>query len=270
MKKMTLLPQLTEKTRVILAILTIFTTSCIQMEEQNTISLSKRQATLSPIRLAILDDLSGSSNVNGIAHLEPENIKEAVKKLAGLDVSIEIGFGIITEDSKQPLDRLFIPDPLMRKPIEDSSDNIFEVLESTRIYKDNLKVYDRIIEERLNMVGKILNELLTTMDHLLNPEQKQFPKTDVVGALNRANSFLCEPELGDVSKKYCLINGDLLDNVGKRFNASQCLDINYLSINGMGGGGILDSLGIDYKRFESFNSAIQYIIDKHNHIIKQI
>ncbi|MDR7442890.1 MAG: hypothetical protein QN153_12130 [Armatimonadota bacterium] len=201
-----------------------------------------------PLRLCVMQDLSGSIRRTRTVVLTPEDLRalaEVVKARTG-----ELGFGIIGERSDQPLERLPLLEPPPEPPGRPPTNPLLQEAwrRRKRHYDEALEAYDRRVQQRVEAFVQAAGERL---------QRPKAPVTDVCGAIRRCDLMLAEPFPGPVENVMVLIT-DGLHNV----RSSPCPEAlaskaRVLLVNGEGTLGVVQRY--NPIRFESPGAVLRFL-----------
>jgi hypothetical protein len=207
-----------------------------------------------PLKVAVLADRQDDFT-NSLVLGEYYILQRWMEKTGGI-----IGYASITENSSQTrIHRLEIEKnkavPFFKSRSKESplSEDLKNLYRHDSIHKNSWG-------ENLN---RFLNELINISETLISGEIHS-PNIDIVGIVNRAITFLCEEEVSTTYSKYLVIYSEMEDNVGNEFSGLPC-EISVLVINSSATSMLGEKLGINYLVFESFSSALNYIVEKEAH-----
>jgi len=207
-----------------------------------------------PIRICLVQDLSGSIEQTGIRRMN----REALEALVALvqSRSGELAFGLIRETSNRPLERLRIdelppaapkmpPEPknlLMRRSWQEQVEALQQQYEATR------KAYEERIAPR---VEAFLQRAVAML------QGATAKRTDVCGAIRRCDVFLAEmyPEKADA---FMMLITDGLHSV----RSSRCPDqlsskAQVVLVTGGDSAGVVERYGP--LRFEAVEAAVEFL-----------
>jgi hypothetical protein len=167
----------------------------------------------------------------------------------------ELTYGTVAADSNRVLHRLSIaPGPVA--PVRPSTDgNPFAAREAMHVYRTAAATYDtqqRVwqadVDARIAAFRSDVEPLLA-----LPPDAR---RSDVLGAVERADLFLAELAPGARRASYLLLISDGIDNVHRPFAGLQS-HASLLIVNGVGSVGSLENL--KPLRFESIEPTLRYL-----------
>ena len=232
----------------------------VYMPQDDVLALSQLYASgSSPVlKIVVLQDKSGSTSEN----LTPQLTLAEIEYFVGL-IAInggEFAIAFIDERSDEPMHRLFLDPPPALPEEPEKATNPFSDRKSRSEFREKQAQYEldrREWEARSrDAIDRFKREV---EDRLEAPSNAQ--KTDVLGALLRAEYFLNEPEAASQeSFKVLIVISDAQDNVAAHAIPST-LDsgAQLILINGTDSLGALEVL--KPLRFESISSAMRYLRD---------
>ncbi len=236
---------------VIIMWATLLTTACAKHGQAVTTSSSEQVCT--PVRIAVIQDNTGSINWTGTPTLTLADFEPLVQRLQCCGG--EFGFGLITEKSSRGLLRLVIGPPPI-KPEEPSKEgNPYKVAERWDSYKKTIAEFNKKNEEwREDSERKIARFKEDAGIILRNSTLAK--RSDVWEAIRRVNLFLSEDisAWGQEPLAYAILITDGMDNVGKERVTS--IPGKLILVNG--NIGALE--GLHPLRFESVGSAVRFVM----------
>jgi hypothetical protein len=212
-------------------------------------------AELRPLRVAVLLDQTGSTTSTRVPRLEPADFSDLLDRV--LMSGGEIAVGAIRDRSNRPLLRCRVeqkPERRAQAPAEKM--NPFLKQKLMRTY-----VLDKSKEDQIEAAWK---EQAQTQVEIFREKLREVldaplaGRTDVNGAVLRADLFLAEPDDGwrQPTFRFALFHSDGMDNVREPV-ASMRSGATVLVVNGSASLGALSAL--KPVAFESFGAAIRYI-----------
>lgn len=221
--------------------------------EDATSSISEK--VLTPIKIAIFLDDTGSVKSSRIEPLSPEDFQILIDLLHC--TGGEMAFGFIRDESNRPLLRLHMDSPPIapRKPSHEG--NPFEVAERTNEYQIKLKTYLEQMELWKSEMEKRTAIFLNELKNLL-ANRAYAKRTDMWGAVAKAELFLCEDELiwNRVPKKYAIFITDGLDNIRKREVPIKS-GAKVILVNGIASSGVFNKT--EHIHFESVKACFSFV-----------
>ena len=227
--------------------------------QESTLEAEEADVCNRPVKVVFQQDKTGSATEHytpqfALADLEP--LFDGLQRCGG-----ELAVGLINQQSNRTLTRLFLPEPSLNAPPRKPSENgnPFYVKEAMAAYEDSLTVY----QQEQNLLARESQARIDTFKARAATLLESAPdakRTDVWGAVRRAELLLAEPDHGwtQPPQKYMVIISDALDNakappveVPLKSGATVVL------VNGAPTLGSLEAL--EPVRFESISSAIRYI-----------
>ncbi len=209
-----------------------------------------------PVKVAIVADQSGSRNWTRTPSVRPDDLMVLIELLQGRGG--EIGLGLIRDDSNRSLVRLWIEPPPAAPKQPDQNTNPFVLLEERSRYEQQMERYTRSFEMWRQDSGARTKTFLAAVEPLLDPAV-QSPRSDVWGALRRADMFLAEDRTawGGSASCWVVLITDGEDNVSEpvTFLASNA---RLLVVNGSGSAGKLARLQL--LLFESLDAALRHLV----------
>ncbi|HSK73470.1 MAG TPA: hypothetical protein VK892_17360 [Pyrinomonadaceae bacterium] len=211
---------------------------------------------VSPIKVALLLDKSGSANVTRTNQPSFEDLQPVVDrlKLAGG----EFALGLVTDNSNKSLLRLRIEPPPVEpaKPADegDAEKIAAEYDEFRQAQSDYLRLLSEWKTETENRVSKFSSD---ATELLKTPADAK--KTDVFNALNRVDLALAEKDrvFSEDVKKVIILNSDAQDNVKAKLNKLNS-GAKLIVVNGIGSVGSLKDLNPEL--FESLETAVNQVV----------
>lgn len=220
----------------------------------STLTQSK-PVRLPPIKVALFFDKSGSSGKNRVAQTDPQYLEpliEVLRRNGG-----ELRLGLITDESNHTLVPLRIDSPPLPPEKPPAEGNVFEEVERVSAYQKRVAEFESkkiAWQEKTDVqIRSFFQEVGPLLEKAPNAR-----RSDVFGALHRAELFLSEPDLGwsQPTLRYVVLVSDGEDNVKKKFEGFKS-GAQLLLINGAGTVGSLE-----YQkpiRFESIDAAFRFI-----------
>ena len=205
---------------------------------------------LQPVSLAIgiVNDISGSYRLNP----ESLNFDMLFKTAPYCQGRVVFGYTHINEDSYDPIVRYnYIP--LLQTEMLKSNDKTNAWIESEKRKPDNI-IYNHVNNfiDSLNMASFTL--FSDKVAQKLNRTTAK--RTDVVFALRRASSFLCE---FSECPRILVVCSDFKDTYGRSMNLDSSITLFVIGSNVLAKD-VKKSTGIaDYRLFESYEEAFNYI-----------
>jgi hypothetical protein len=170
----------------------------------------------------------------------------------------EIGLGLIRDDSNRSLVRLWIDPPPQAPPPLDMNGNPFFLLEERSRYEQQTERYRLSRETWQQESGTRVKAFLAAIDPVLGPT-RQSMRSDVWGALRRADAFLAEDRAawGGSASCWAVLITDGEDNVSEPV-ASLASNARLLVVSGSGFAGKLARL--QPIQFESVDGALRHLV----------
>lgn len=236
--------------------LSLVLASCGRQTGPQTAPTASRAMVPPPVKVAILQDKTGSASETRTEQVGPDDLKpliELLRRTGG-----ELGVGLIRDHSNRPLLRLPIPQPPLRPAAPAEGGNPFEYQKELAAYQQQLARYE---EQRRQWGQEVEPEIQRFLGdlRLLLEGGADAQRTDIWGAVLRADLFLDEPDnsWGQPTHRYAIFVTDGLDNV-HRPPVSMRSNAGVIVVNGSASLGSLESL--NPSRFESVKSAFQHIV----------
>lgn len=217
-------------------------------------------ALTAPVKIAVFNDKTRSADHTRTEQLQLADFDPPIKLLRVSGG--EIAFGLIRDVSNRRLLRLRIETPPPAPPALNEVGNPFEVAQRRDAYLGQLEQYQadrqrwcRASEQRIAEFKKELEPLLA--------QRADAGRSDIWGALSRANLFLEERDTGWPSsvQLYVIVIGDGDDNVGAPV-VTLSGGVKLLLINGAGRVGALARLNPSL--YESTKAAWQALEMAHS------
>lgn len=210
-------------------------------------------ATCQPVKIAVLQDMTGSINDNGIPIIQLGDIEALITILQRCGG--ELGVGSISENSNKKLARLVVEMPPIEPIAPDKKGNPYKAARLQSEYKDQLTKYKALHAEWAQKSTANIDKFKTTVQKILGGKVAQ--RSDIWSAVKRADLFLSEDNSSWQTniQLYAIFITDGEDNARKKtltnFNKQT------KSIVVPGNVGVLTIL--NPLRFESLESALRFI-----------
>lgn len=212
-----------------------------------------------PLRSVLMQDKTGSGSKYRTPQLSVGDLDPLFALLR--DCGGEVGVGLVDEQSNRTLVRLYVPEPqLSQLPVPPSDQgNPFKRGKALQEYQAAKQLYEQKQAQRRRDVDQRIAAFKTALAEKLKtkPDAR---RTDVWGAVNRAEYFLAEPEHGwrQPPLKVMVLISDALDNVrAPSVQLPLASSATVLLINGSPSLGALEPL--EPLRFESIDAAVRFI-----------
>jgi len=236
------------------------TSSGTSLSDDNThkesIEANKNQSHLVPGLYSVFDDKSGSVKTARISPIQEQDLLSLINVLR--QTGGELSFGLIGESRMRPLLRLRIPVP-PAPPVKRDFQNAFERAEEDSAFQGAMESY----EAKRKQWEADVNQRIDVFMQAVRPPLQQPARekaTDIVGALERAELFLNEPDAvwpaETARHRYVILNSDGVATTNRKpveIRSGACL----LLINGSGSLGTIEPL--HPLQFESKQAALDYI-----------
>lgn len=208
-----------------------------------------------PVKLAVMNDKTGSAGETRTAQLTAADLEPLFDTLRARGG--ELGFGLVTDDSYRSLLRLRLEAPPAPPLAPSQEGNTFEVAERMDGYHAARDDYDRKAKAREEAAARRIEEFRSAAAELL-ARKPDAPRSDVWGALQRADLFLSEEDSGwpQPPALFVILVSDAQDNV-KRPHSPLRSRARVLVVNGSASVGSLSSLSP--LLFESPAAAWRYV-----------
>ena len=247
---------------IICLVIVIECFSCTQasnnkkVDTESTAAAVNHDSTTSclPLRVAIMIDKTGSTKWNRTPTLTTEDFEfvyDVMKQCGG-----DLGVGFIADESNRGLLRLTIEQPPI-KPISTSKEsNPFKAAKETAEIQKLLQDYESKLNAWVAGSELKLQHFRGELQAFLT-EPPRAPKTDLWGAVARADLFLAEDDSawGKKTRRFGIVVSDCQDNQGKQV-VNPLSGAKWIIVNGTHAN--LEPLVTT--RFESFGSAIRHIM----------
>jgi hypothetical protein len=210
-----------------------------------------------PVRVAVLQDSSGSINWTGTPTLKGEDLDPLIDLLSCCGG--ELGFGLISDNSNRGLVRLTIDFP-PTQPMEPYKEgNPFKVAKKHEAYQREMDEFNRRLATWQEESEQRIVKFKAQVNAILQRE-KLARKTDVWDSVRRADLFLSEDDSawGQTPFIYAVLITDGQDNVKKERVVTMKSGAKLLLVNSFDSIGALKDL--NPLRFESIESALRFII----------
>lgn len=213
-----------------------------------------RTASRNPIRIAIFQDKSGSSNETRTTQLSENDFAAPIDLLRC--TGGELGAGIIDDVSNKSLIRLRIEVPPAR-PAAQQVSNVFERAQQDGEFAKRMEAYNDDVAKWTAETDKRVKAFLAEVRELLN-QKPTARKTDVWSAISRADLFLNESDATwrRPTHRWLVLNSDAVDTARSKpiqMKAAEHLVI----VNGVGSAGAAASIKPDL--FENPEAAFHFI-----------
>jgi hypothetical protein len=212
-------------------------------------------AEMHPLRVACMLDQTGSSATNRISQLHVANFDELIALIG--ETGGEIAVGAIRDRSNLPLLRCRLEEKPVRHAQEPGRNvNVFIRQRLMRMYLSDKAAEDRDelswSQESERRISEFRNQLKGLLEHPLAG------RTDIFGAVTRADLFLSEPDDGwkQPARRIAVFYTDGIDNV----RAPVTTMTSGAAVLMVNGAALLGSLApLKPVRLESFPAAVRYI-----------
>jgi hypothetical protein len=237
---------------------TLATTGCGTAGEPTAAAAAPIVEILPAVKIAVLVDKTDSTNRTRVQQIKKEDLDTVIELITRRGG--EIAVGLVADDSNRSLLRLLVPEP-PEAPVEpDRRTNPFILAEQRDQYYKERRAYGEDLDRREADVGARLGAFREELAELLS-RPADAPKTDIWGAVLRADLFLGEPnEVWRVAPhKYAVFATDGQDNVRKHKTQVRS-GARILIANGSAS--LADMASLNPLQFESVASAIQYVLSQ--------
>jgi hypothetical protein len=210
-----------------------------------------------PVKVALLQDNSGSINWTGTPTLKGEDLDPLIDLLSCCGG--ELGFGLISDDSNRGLVRLTI-DFSPAQPMEPSKEgNPFKVAKKHEAYQREMDEFNRRLATWQEASEQRIVKFKAQVNAILKRE-KLARRTDVWDSVRRADLFLSEDDSawGQKPLVYAVFITDGQDNAKKERVVTMKSGAKLLLVNSYDSIGALKDLNL--LKFESIESALRFII----------
>jgi len=214
-----------------------------------------RAAELRPVRVVVMIDQTGSTLATRVPTLEVADFADLLDLL--LQNGGEIAVGTIRDRSNRPLLRCRVDQKPIRYAKPPIEKNVFIRQKLMRAYLAEKGKEDQLEAAWQDQAQQKLEPFRQQLHDLLNAPLAG--RTDIYGALLRADLFLAEPEDGwrQPTRRFAIFHSDGIDNVRGPSTAMRS-GAAFLVVNGSASLGALSAL--NPTRLESFNAAVRYVI----------
>lgn len=214
-----------------------------------------RAAELRPVRVVVMIDQTGSTLATRVPQLEIADFGDLLDLL--LQNGGEIAVGTVRDRSNRPLIRCRVDEKPIRhaKPPAEKM-NVFVRQRLMRAYLAEKSKEDQLEaawqDQSQQKVEQFREQLQDVLDAPLAG------RTDIYGAVLRADLFLAEPEDGwrQPTRRFAVFHSDGIDNV-RGPNTAMRSGAAVLVVNGSASLGALGAL--NPTRLESFSAAVRYV-----------
>jgi hypothetical protein len=212
-----------------------------------------------PLKVGVMSDKTASAGHTRTPQLAPDDLNPLIELVC--QRGGELGVGLVTDYSNNSLVRLRVetpPAPPREPTKEEREGNAFDVAHLMDSYKAERAKYEEVKKQRDEEVGRRVEEFRAAVSELLarKPDAR---RSDVWGALRRAELFLSESDVGwaQPTHRYLLLVSDAQDNAGQpRLTLKSGAQL--LIVNGSASLGSIASL--NPQPFESPAAAFHHIV----------
>lgn len=220
------------------------------------VKLKERQPVWEPrpLKVAIVDGKQGNNKETAILFGELYILQKWMEEVGGV-----IGYTQVRENSVHyPIHRIKIEKVEDLKSLDHRNYEYPAYPEPQFFYEqDSRDSYDWIYT-----LSETMNDMLSLSQAMMNGEL--LPQRDIMGTIHRAIAFLCEEEVSIISGKYLILYLDLEKEEAQREEILEGLPchMKVLAISSTSKVPLLEAWNVEYLSFESFSSALAYIIEK--------
>lgn len=213
--------------------------------------------TFAPVRIAVVQDATGSTTWTGTPMLQVEDLAPLINLLCRCGG--ELGFGMITGDSNKGLIRLVVDPPPIEPVKPPHEGNPYKAAQRREAYMREMNEFNKKLagwkrdtEER---TAKFLADADSTFKN-----KTLAKRTDCWDAIRRVDLFLSEDSSawGKETRCYAMLVTDGQDNARKQKVHDMKSPAKLLIVNASGSIGDLEEL--KPSRFESITSAVCFIV----------
>lgn len=208
-----------------------------------------------PVRLVVFGDKTASTVETVTPQLSPEDFEllfDVLRSVGG-----ELAYGSICANSDRPLLRLVIQEPPFQPEPAAAEANVFRRHDMAKVLRREQAAFAAAEAEWQQETDRRIARFLESLRPLL-AQPATCGRTDIVGALERADLYLSEPTIAwsMPPREFAILVSDGQDNV-RRGPVQWKRSAQILIINGTGGLGALQALGP--VRFESVSAALGFV-----------
>jgi hypothetical protein len=212
-----------------------------------------------PLKVGVMSDKTGSAGHTRTPQLATDDLNPLIELVC--QRGGELGVGLVTDYSNNSLVRLRVeapPAPPREPTKEEREGNAFDVARLMESYRTERAAYQKAMQGRDEGIGRRVEEFRAAVSELLarKPDAR---RSDVWGALRRAELFLSESDVGwsQPMHRYLLLVSDAQDNAGQPPLTIKS-GAQLLIVNGSASRGSIASL--NPQPFESSSAAFRYIV----------
>jgi hypothetical protein len=220
----------------------------------NAEARTNQTAAWNPVRIALFQDKSGSSDTTRTAQLTQADLSAPISLLRC--TGGELAVGVVDNVSKKSLARLRIEVPPW-SPSTPAAANVFVRANEDAVYQQRLKDYQKDVEKWAAETDKRVEIFLAQVAELLK-QPATANRTSVWNAVARADLMLNESDVTwpQPTHRYAVLNSDCQETAGTNPVAVKS-GAQWIVVNGAGSVGIADALNPE--RFENPVAAFEFI-----------
>jgi len=240
------------------ALVLLFGTATCSASKAESAAPATVQVALNSLKIAILLDKTGSANVTRTQQPEPKDFDPLIDLL--LKTGGELGVGVIRDQGNRSLLRLRIEVPPAKPTELPPERNPFKEAERRARYQSQIADYEKQYQQWFTKVGELRKVFMGALVTLTS-QKADAPNTDLYSAVERAELFLCEPDITwpCPTHRYLVLVSDGQDNVQKKPIVVRS-GAKVIVANGSGSLGALTHLNPE--QFESLEAAFRFIVAK--------
>lgn len=239
----------------------LFSSGCFIPPNSEAQPIKPKEAALPvtagpPVKIDVMADKTASTQRTRTQQLQPADVDQLIDllRLRGGDLAV----GLIQDQSNRTLLRLRVKVPPSEPEAPSQEGNAFEVAERMEKYKADKNQAAILKREWQAEVDADVEQFRGELSALLEREPN-FRRTDVWGAIWRADLFLSESDAGwpQPTHRYLILVSDAQDNVKQPATPLRS-GAKLILVNGSASLGSIASLNPE--RFESVAAAFDYVI----------
>lgn len=209
--------------------------------------------TCQPIKIAVLQDLTGSIQENDIPVIQMSDVDVLIKMISRCGG--ELGVGSISENSNRRLTRLVLDAPPAQPPAPSKRGNPYKAARLQTEYKEQMTRYRALHSDWSHNNAAASEQFRKEVAKVL--DRKQAKRSDIWSAVRRADLFFSENNgaWGGELIMYAVFITDGVDNAGRKAFRDVNKNVQYIAVPGQTG--VLKDLNL--LKFESVPSAFRYI-----------
>ena len=227
--------------------------------ESGTLAPAPEPPAGRPVRVVTFVDKTGSAPAAACPQPDASAFGELIDVIGTRGG--ELGVGLICADSNRPLVRLLIPEPPARPALAERANNAFDRRRERLANAELAAAHEAALARWRSGVEARVSGFRTELAAILSTPVA-CRRTDIWGALARADLYIAEPDPGwsVAPAQYVVLVTDGIHNTTTR-PVQLTRNPKLLLVNGAGSVGVLASL--DPGRFESLEAAFRFIRHQH-------